>query len=480
MRHQASPFVLLAAAVFAPLACSLAVSSELDGKPAASDSESDGGTTDAPGDALDEPADQASPDVEDGDTDAPDASEDGEVGAGCLACPESCCAGVCADLKNDPLNCGECGNACNAGRDCSHSKCKNGFVTVSEVGAPEARYRGCAVWTGSEMFVWGGITPEGILLNSGAMYDPKTDTWRDVALNGAPSPREEPTCVAMNGKVFVWGGVDWSQSLLMQDGAVWDPSSDSWTPLGDADGPAPRIRATAFWTGNAVLIWGGERTDAHQEKSGSMYDPNEDLWRPISTAGAPAHAKRQAWAWTGSTMYVFGGRDDGGGNVYNDMHSYSPTLNVWLPVVGVAPPSVRSNAFATWTGSAFLVWGGMGADQVGLIDGASYDPVSLIWTPLSTVLPPNGRALEMFRSGWSQWMGDEWLIAGGSDINGVQPDIARFDPAAAPDKAWSEALPWDPKYLHEWGVGVWTGEEFIVWGGSDGSDPVVGGSRWMP
>jgi len=479
MRHQASPFVLLAAAVFAPLACSLAVSSELDGKPTASDLNTDAGTADAPGDSLDEQADQVSPDA---DYDA-DATEGGDVGAACEACPESCCDGVCADLKNDPSNCGECGSACLAGRDCSHGKCANGFVTVSEVGAPEARLHACAVWTGSEMFVWGGITPEGLLLNSGAAYDPATDTWRDVSLNGAPAPREEPTCVPMGDKVFVWGGADWTQNVLLGDGAIWDPSADSWLSLPDSDGPAPRIRATALWTGNAVLLWGGQdgvTANAHQEGSGALYDPDSQLWRVMSTDNAPAHAKAQAWAWTGAALYVFGGRDDGGNNVYNDLHTYSPIADTWIPIVGLTPPAVRSNAFATWTGTRFLIWGGQDVTGVGLMDGASFDPTTQTWSLLSPEAPPAGRALEMFHSGWSQWLGDDWLIAGGSDINGVQPDIVRYDPAAAPDKAWSGAVPWVPQYLHEWGVGVWTGEEFIVWGGSDGSNPVVGGSRWMP
>ena len=48
---------------------------------------------------------------------------------------------------------------------------------ISGVGAPSARGGHSAVWTGSEMVVWGGF--DGNLdLRTGGRYDPATDTWK--------------------------------------------------------------------------------------------------------------------------------------------------------------------------------------------------------------------------------------------------------------------------------------------------------------
>ena len=42
-----------------------------------------------------------------------------------------------------------------------------------------------AVWTGTEMVVWGGVTiTGGIHLNTGGRYNPANDTWTPTATNG--------------------------------------------------------------------------------------------------------------------------------------------------------------------------------------------------------------------------------------------------------------------------------------------------------
>src|SRR5437667_82298 len=43
---------------------------------------------------------------------------------------------------------------------------------------PEARSRHTAVWTGSEMIIWGGLSHESFQdLNTGGRYNPNTDSW---------------------------------------------------------------------------------------------------------------------------------------------------------------------------------------------------------------------------------------------------------------------------------------------------------------
>ena len=45
-----------------------------------------------------------------------------------------------------------------------------------------------AVWTGSEMIVWGGIEFS-LYLNTGGRYNPATDSWTATSTTNAPTGR---------------------------------------------------------------------------------------------------------------------------------------------------------------------------------------------------------------------------------------------------------------------------------------------------
>ena len=48
--------------------------------------------------------------------------------------------------------------------------------TIAITNAPTERYGHTAIWTGSEMIVWGGRN-ENSFLDTGGRYNPGTDTW---------------------------------------------------------------------------------------------------------------------------------------------------------------------------------------------------------------------------------------------------------------------------------------------------------------
>src|SRR6185436_17215434 len=52
---------------------------------------------------------------------------------------------------------------------------------------PDARADHVAVWTGTEMIIWGGKDPTR-RFTTGALYNPSTDTWRQMTPMGAPKP----------------------------------------------------------------------------------------------------------------------------------------------------------------------------------------------------------------------------------------------------------------------------------------------------
>ena len=71
---------------------------------------------------------------------------------------------------------------------------------------PTARAAHTAVWTGSEMIVWGGVNGGNFLFNTGGRYNPSTDSWRATSITNAPSARYLHTAVWTGSEMIVWGG----------------------------------------------------------------------------------------------------------------------------------------------------------------------------------------------------------------------------------------------------------------------------------
>ena len=83
----------------------------------------------------------------------------------------------------------------------------NTWTATTTSNAPSARADHTAVWTGSEMIVWGG----GILgtsFNTGGRYNPSTDSWTATSTTNAPSARGIHTAVWTGSEMIVWGGSD--------------------------------------------------------------------------------------------------------------------------------------------------------------------------------------------------------------------------------------------------------------------------------
>ena len=86
------------------------------------------------------------------------------------------------------------------------------WTSLSTVGAPSGRSLHSAVWTGTEMIVWGGF--DGANNKSdGAAYAPATNTWRTIATAGAPIGRSNHTAVWTGSSMIVWGGYDGASQL---------------------------------------------------------------------------------------------------------------------------------------------------------------------------------------------------------------------------------------------------------------------------
>ncbi len=324
---------------------------------------------------------------------------------------------------------------------------------------PEARNAHTAAWTGTEMLVWGGDA-SGVFLNTGGRYNPSTDSWLPISVGmNAPSPRVGPATVWTGMEMIIWGGrgeVD-GNPISLKSGGRYDPSDDSWTATSQGPFiPAARAGHTALWTGAEMIIWGGGNT-------GGRYDPSTSTWTPTSTGvNVPAPRISHTAVWTGTEMIAWGGQEYT--SILNTGGRYNPTTDTWTPTsIGSNVPAARTLHTAVWTGSEMIVWGGHHDwTDIGLNTGGRYNPSTDSWITTST--GPTVPAGRFFHT--AVWTGTEMIVWGGrpDDSGGYLNTGGRYTPATDTWTSTSTDALLAARYAH---TAVWTDSEMIVWGGTE-------------
>ncbi|MBS1789332.1 MAG: pre-peptidase C-terminal domain-containing protein [Acidobacteria bacterium] len=344
------------------------------------------------------------------------------------------------------------------------------WTPTNTTGAPERRGNHSAVWTGSEMIIWGGFNPGP--LSTGSRYTPAIDSWTPTSLTGVPIARLAHTAVWTGIEMIIWGGSPGDIVFgRTNTGGRYNPATDSWTATSLTGAPEVRSIHTAVWTGSEMIIWGGNNSINGTLNNGSRYNPTTDAWTTVTTTGAPSQRYAHTAVWTGSEMIVWGGfpTTSTGGR-------YNPATNAWAPTTTSGAPFARNSHTAVWTGSDMIVWGGDygGSSSIRANTGGRYNPLTDSWTMTSTTGAPVARSSQA-----AIWTGREMIIWGGTDgtaigfrsgglYNPATDGWTSISTANAPPGSFSLTA-------------VWTGGAMIVWGGrNDGSFSTVNtGGRYI-
>ncbi len=239
--------------------------------------------------------------------------------------------------------------------------------------APEPGWGLLDVWTGSEWLVWSYDVADGMA------YEPSSDTWRLLAPRPPVSQGAGggwvPIAVWTGTEALFWGGFDHCAGAdCVGVGLGFDPATDEWRPLA----PAPighRQFHGGAWTGDELVVWGGTewRGAANDGQQGAAYDPTTDSWRLLAPVEVVFSDARSGTLWTGSEV-VFGGHQP---------LAYSPAADAWRVIAG--SPADVSQTYSVIDGG-FLVDHAHPPEIARLdgitgrfSDGQSY--VDVCWTP---------------------------------------------------------------------------------------------------
>jgi len=308
---------------------------------------------------------------------------------------------------------------------------------------------------GREMIVWGGSAngdPNyGQPLNTGGLYDPLTKRWTSLPISqGTPTARFDHTAIWTGTEVIVWGGRD--RRGVFDTGARFLPSlgspvSNVWVSIPTSGAPDARAGHTAVWTGNEMIVWGGYSSGSSTYptltnlNTGGHYSPTENEWlRTTPVHGAPSARNGQRAIWTGTEMIIWGGSTNqrpatipGSRASLPTGGRYNPMTETWVPMstnnLPVFLACTSSSSYrppdavptAVWTGSEMLVWGITSLTFTDLSGGAAYDPTADTWSLINSAGAPSGRAGHT-----AVWTGSGMLVFGG--ISSGVPSVSSYDP----------------------------------------------------
>jgi hypothetical protein len=276
------------------------------------------------------------------------------------------------------------------------------WTPMSTAGAPVAASGATAVWTGSRMIVWGGCQNScgNDLPPTSGVYDPTTDTWIGMSSANAPSWRQGHTAVWTGSEMIVWGG--FGANGLSNPGGAYDPVTDTWTTIAVSGAPLDRGLGVAVWTGSRMIAWGGRFPSGPEIETatGGVYDPATDSWSPTTMTRAPSPRRLHSAVWTGLRMIVWGGTD-ASQTMYpglDDGAAYDPSTDTWSPILMDGAPQARYISPAVWTGSHMVIWGGA-YGSTPLATGGVYDPSAVIAASLAFFTVPPCRVVDTRQSG---------------------------------------------------------------------------------
>ena len=294
--------------------------------------------------------------------------------------------------------------------------------------------------------------------------------WVNGTATGVPSARFGHSAAWTGQQLLVWGG-DLGGGAYSAGGGAYAPASDLWTSFSTFQQPTARAGHTAVWTGTEMIIWGGFGTAGFSTTHGRYHLGNGE-WSGVSAASAPAARDGHTALWTGTRMIVFSGRNNTG--LLGDGGVYDPVGNAWTALPTTGAPVGRRFATAVWTGSRAVYWGGQG-DSGELANGGRLDAPGGLpqsWLPVTATGAPSARSRHT-----AVWTGSKMLVWGGQQSGVFLGDGAAYDPTSDTWTALPSTAAPVPRANH---VAVWSGTEMLIYGGEDNTGSLSSGAAFDP
>lgn len=285
------------------------------------------------------------------------------------------------------------------------------YTLASTIDQISRRQDDAAVWTGNEMIVYGGWLPNGQQipgLNTAASYAPHQDKWK--ALPSGPEARIKHQGVWTGSKVMFWGGKSSDFGGNYSAGVViYDPSSETWSTVSAVGEPSVRTHHSVVWDGTEMIVWGGTYWPGNANyNDGARFNPSTNTWTAVSTVNAPSGRWGHIAVWDGTEMIIIGGENTSNW-LLSDAYAYNPTTDVWRTLT-FERPFFRSRSLVGIQGRTIYLWHGQDAStKIEAVGARIHLPTGKIdyLKEVPFCLPHQG-----YSHNSGVWTGHDWILRG--------------------------------------------------------------------
>lgn len=201
----------------------------------------------------------------------------------------------------------------------------NTWSPITATGTPPVRYASPLVWTGTNLFVYGGSNNTIAFMNTGGRLDPNGPTWFDASC-------ALPSCERANGMAFVWnnvvhrwGGNGGNSPPPLQ----YDLITKAWTAgtLPANTGTKVGVENRYADDGRRVYVLNPAAAGCPATLEVAIFDKQTWQWLPSDTASGPGNnlGAGAYVAWSGSELIAWSGAGAcGGAGLINGGGKYQP------------------------------------------------------------------------------------------------------------------------------------------------------------
>ncbi|MCR9244001.1 MAG: hypothetical protein NXI31_03145 [bacterium] len=224
-------------------------------------------------------------------------------------------------------------------------------IAGSNAGAPSLRYWGGSASDGTRMFVFGGRsvssagTAGSVYYNGLDTYDPGTNTWTNLSLDGAAAAPSNRFRMGMafdpnNNRIVVFGGRASATGTVFSDCHAFDLGSNTWSsianPTPGTTGPTARFDTKMAFDASSgtIVLFGGQGPSGSTNRFGDTWVLTGTTWAAATPAVSPSaraiHAMTARSAPYGDVV-VISGRDAANARL-DDTWRWDSTAGNWVQI----------------------------------------------------------------------------------------------------------------------------------------------------